>query len=126
MRIPFEIRIGLRYMRAKRKQTLISVITTFSVLGVMLGVMTLIIVLGVMNGFEKDLKEKILGTVSHLVVMNHANRTVTGWPELMERIERFDGVKATTPYVYGQAMLSTHGKVRGVIVRVWILEPRAR
>lgn len=117
MRIPFEIRIGLRYMRAKRKQTLISVITAFSVLGVMLGVMTLIIVLGVMNGFEKDLKEKILGTVSHLVVMNHANRTVTGWPQLMERIERFDGVKATTPYIYGQAMLSSHGKVRGVIVR---------
>jgi lipoprotein-releasing system permease protein len=83
----------------------------------MLGVMTLIIVLGVMNGFERDLKEKILGTVSHLVVMNHSGRSVTGWPGLMERIEKLNGVMATTPYIYGQAMVSTRGRVRGVVVR---------
>jgi len=117
MKLPFEIMLGLRYMRAKRKQAFISVISAFSVLGVMLGVMTLIIVLGVMNGFEKDLTEKILGTVSHLVVMSHSNRTVTGWRGLMDRILVFDGVKATTPYVYGQAMLSARGRVRGVVVR---------
>lgn len=117
MRIPFEIRVGMRYLRAKRKQAFVSVISAFGVLGVMLGVMTLIIVLGVMNGFEKDLKEKILGTVSHLVVMSHSDRLITNWPALMERIGAFDGVKATTPYVYGQAMLSTRGRVRGAIVR---------
>jgi lipoprotein-releasing system permease protein len=117
MKLPFEISVGLRYMKAKRKQALISVISAFSVLGVMLGVMTLIIVLGVMNGFEKDLKEKILGTVSHLVVLNHADRTVTGWPKLMERINGLDGIRAVTPYIYGQAMLSSRGRVRGVVVR---------
>jgi lipoprotein-releasing system permease protein len=117
MNLPFEIAVGLRYIKAKRKQAFISVISAFSVLGVMLGVMTLIIVLGVMNGFEKDLKEKILGTVSHLVVMSHSSRTVTEWPRIMDRISVFDGVEATTPYVYGQAMLSTSGRVRGVIVR---------
>ncbi len=117
MNLPFEISIGLRYIRAKRKQAFISVISAFSVLGVMLGVMTLIIVLGVMNGFEKDLTDKILGTVSHLVVMSHSNRMLTGWPRIMDRIKLFDGVEATTPYVYGQAMISTHGRVRGVIVR---------
>jgi len=117
MNLPFEIAVGLRYIKAKRKQAFISVISAFSVLGVMLGVMTLIIVLGVMNGFEKDLKDKILGTVSHLVVMSHSNRTVTEWPRIMDRISVFDGVEATTPYVYGQAMLSTNGRVRGVIVR---------
>jgi lipoprotein-releasing system permease protein len=117
MRLPFEISVGLRYMKAKRKQAFISVISAFSVLGVMLGVMTLIIVLGVMNGFEKDLKEKILGTVSHLVVMSHASRTLTSWPQVMERLGYFDGVVATTPYVYGQAMLSSRGRVRGVVVR---------
>ena len=79
MKLPFEISVGLRYMKAKRKQAFISVISAFSVLGVMLGVMTLIIVLGVMNGFERDLKDKILGTVSHLVVMSHSNRMVTDW-----------------------------------------------
>jgi lipoprotein-releasing system permease protein len=117
MNLPFEIVVGLRYIKAKRKQAFISVIGAFSVLGVMLGVMTLIIVLGVMNGFERDLKEKILGTVSHLVVMSHSSRSVTGWADLMERIQDFDGVKATTPYIYAQAMLSTRGRVRGVIVR---------
>jgi len=117
MRLPFEISVGLRYMKAKRKQAFVSVISAFSVLGVMLGVMTLIIVLGVMNGFEKDLKEKILGTVSHLVVMSHSSQRMTGWPKLMERINVFDGVTATTPYIYGQAMLSTRGIVRGVVVR---------
>lgn len=117
MKLPFEITVGLRYMKARRKQAFISVISAFSVLGVMLGVMTLIIVLGVMNGFEKDLKEKILGTVSHLVVLNHSSRTVTEWPQLMSRIQGLDGIQALTPYVYGQAMLSSRGKVRGVIVR---------
>jgi lipoprotein-releasing system permease protein len=117
MRVPFEIRIGLRYMKAKRKQTFVSVVTAFSVVGVMLGVTTLIIVLGVMNGFEKDLKEKILGTVSHLVVISHSNRTITGWPELMQRVRQFRGVEAATPYVYGQAMLSAKGNVRGVVIR---------
>jgi lipoprotein-releasing system permease protein len=117
MRLPFEIKVGLRYLVAKRKQTFLSVITLFGVLGVMLGVMTLIIVLGVMNGFEQDLKEKILGTVSHLVIMDHSTRSVTGWPDIMTRVEQFDGVVATTPYIYGQAMMSTRGRVRGVIVR---------
>jgi lipoprotein-releasing system permease protein len=117
MRLPFEISVGLRYMKAKRKQAFVSVISAFSVLGVMLGVMTLIIVLGVMNGFEKDLKEKILGTVSHLVVMSQSSRRMTGWLELMQRINAFDGVEATTPYIYGQAMLSARGRVRGVVVR---------
>jgi lipoprotein-releasing system permease protein len=117
MRIPLEIQIGLRYLRAKRKQAFISVISAFSVFGVMLGVMTLIIVLGVMNGFERDLTEKILGTVSHLVVLNQSSRTMTGWRSLMDRIEKLDGVKATTPYVYGQGMLSARGRVRGVVVR---------
>jgi lipoprotein-releasing system permease protein len=117
MRIPLEIQIGLRYLRAKRKQAFISVISAFSIFGVMLGVMTLIIVLGVMNGFERDLTEKILGTVSHLVVLNQSSRTMTGWRSLMDRIEKLDGVKATTPYVYGQGMLSARGRVRGVVVR---------
>ena len=117
MNLPFEISVGLRYMKAKRKQAFVSVISAFSVLGVTLGVMTLIIVLGVMNGFEKDLKDKILGTVSHLVVLSHSSRMVSGWKQVMDRIKVFDGIQATTPYIYGQAMISTHGKVRGVIVR---------
>ncbi|MFH0958266.1 MAG: lipoprotein-releasing ABC transporter permease subunit [Pseudomonadota bacterium] len=117
MNLPLELRVGLRYIRAKRKQAFISVISAFGVLGVMLGVMTLIIVLGVMNGFERDLKEKILGTVSHLVVMNNSTRSITDCKQVMDRIRSLDGINAVTPYIYGQAMLSARGRVRGVIVR---------
>jgi lipoprotein-releasing system permease protein len=117
MNLPLELVVGLRYIRAKRKQAFISVISAFGVLGVTLGVMTLIIVLGVMNGFERDLKEKILGTVSHLVVMNNSTRSITDWKQVMDRIKSLDGINAVTPYIYGQAMLSARGRVRGVIVR---------
>ncbi len=117
MKLPLELWVGLRYIRAKRKQAFISVISAFGVLGVMLGVMTLIIVLGVMNGFERDLKDKILGTVSHIVVMNNSTRSIADWTQLMDRIRSLNGINAVTPYIYGQAMLSTKGRVRGVIVR---------
>ena len=117
MKLPLELRVGLRYLRAKRKQAFISVISAFGVLGVMLGVMTLIIVLGVMNGFERDLKDKILGTVSHIVVMNNSTRSITDWAQVMDRIKLIDGINAVTPYIYGQAMLSSRGRVRGVVVR---------
>ncbi|MFA6221479.1 MAG: lipoprotein-releasing ABC transporter permease subunit [Desulfomonilaceae bacterium] len=117
MKLPLELRVGLRYLRAKRKQAFVSVISAFGVLGVMLGVMTLIIVLGVMNGFERDLKDKILGTVSHIVVMNNSTRSITDWVQVMDRIKLIDGINAVTPYIYGQAMLSSRGRVRGVIVR---------
>ncbi|MGO8879646.1 MAG: lipoprotein-releasing ABC transporter permease subunit [Desulfomonilaceae bacterium] len=117
MKLPLELWVGLRYIRAKRKQAFISVISAFGVLGVMLGVMTLIIVLGVMNGFERDLKDKILGTVSHLVVMNNSTRSIADWTQLMDRIKSLNGINAVTPYIYGQAMLSSRGRVRGVIVR---------
>jgi lipoprotein-releasing system permease protein len=117
MKLPLELWVGLRYIRAKRKQAFISVISAFGVLGVMLGVMTLIIVLGVMNGFERDLKDKILGTVSHIVVMNNSTRSIADWTQLMDRIKSLNGINAVTPYIYGQAMLSTKGRVRGVIVR---------
>ena len=117
MKLPLELRVGLRYLRAKRKQAFVSVISAFGVLGVMLGVMTLIIVLGVMNGFERDLKDKILGTVSHIVVMNNSTRSITDWAQVMDRIKLIDGINAVTPYIYGQAMLSSRGRVRGVVVR---------
>ncbi|MGC8604960.1 MAG: lipoprotein-releasing ABC transporter permease subunit [Desulfomonilaceae bacterium] len=117
MKLPLELRVGLRYLKAKRKQAFISVISAFGVFGVMLGVMTLIIVLGVMNGFERDLKDKILGTVSHIVVMNNSTRSIQDWTKVMDRIKVLDGINAVTPYIYGQAMLSSRGRVRGVVVR---------
>ena len=70
----YEWFIGLRYLKAKRKQTFISIITVISIAGVMLGVMALIVVLSVMNGFQQTLKEKILGTQAHIVVLKASEK----------------------------------------------------
>jgi len=112
----YELFIGLRYLRAKRKQTFISANTFISVAGIFLGVAALIIVLAVMNGFEIELRDKILGINSHIVLMEY-----TGGMEnhegIMKKIESIDGVVASTPFIYGQAMLKNRGRVTGVVLR---------
>ncbi len=112
----FELFIGLRYLKAKRKSTFISLITLISVAGVALGVMALIIVLAVMTGFEEDLKDKILGTNAHVVVLKGGGE-IADYPELMTRLKRFKGVVAATPFIYNQVMLSTGKNVSGVVLR---------
>ena len=112
----YELFIGLRYLRAKRKQTFISANTFISVAGIFLGVAALIIVLAVMNGFEIELRDKILGINSHIVLMEY-----TGGMEdhegIMKKVESVDGVVASTPFIYGQAMLKNRGRVTGVVLR---------
>ncbi len=114
--MPFELLIGLRYLKAKRKSTFISIITFISTAGVALGVMALIIVLAVMTGFERDLKEKILGTNAHLVVIR-SGAPMESYRPLMERLKALPGVKAATPFIYNQVMLSTGRNVSGVVLR---------
>jgi lipoprotein-releasing system permease protein len=112
----FELFIGLRYLKAKRKSTFISLITLISVAGVALGVMALIIVLAVMTGFEEDLKDKILGTNAHIVVLGQAG-AMEGYKEVMDRLLGIDGVVAATPFIYNQVMLSSGKNVSGVVLR---------
>jgi lipoprotein-releasing system permease protein len=114
--MPFELFIGLRYLKAKRKSTFISLITLISVAGVALGVMALIIVLAVMTGFEEDLKEKILGTNAHIVVLSGTG-AVQDYPKLMQKLKGMDGVLAATPFIYNQVMLSSGKNVSGVVMR---------
>lgn len=116
MSMPFELKIGLRYLKAKRKSTFISIITFISTAGVTLGVMALIIVLAVMTGFERDLKEKILGTNAHLVVIR-SGAPMENYQEIMGRLNRLPGVQAATPFIYNQVMLSTGRNVSGVVLR---------
>src|SRR5512142_280075 len=108
--MPYELFIGLRYLKAKRKSTFISIITFISTAGVALGVMALIVVLAVMTGFEEDLKEKILGTNAHVVVLKSSG-TMEDYPAIMERLKKMKGVVAATPFVYSQVMLSTGSNV---------------
>jgi lipoprotein-releasing system permease protein len=114
--MPFELLIGLRYLKAKRKSTFISIITFISTAGVMLGVMALIIVLAVMTGFEEDLKEKILGTNAHIVVVR-SGAPMEDYRQVMEKLKGFKGVVAATPFIYNQVMLSSGKNVSGVVLR---------
>lgn len=114
--MPYELFIGLRYLKAKRKSAFISIITLISTAGVALGVMALIVVLAVMTGFEEDLKEKILGTNAHVVVLG-GSAPIPGYRELMKRLSSYDGVIATTPFIYNQVMISSGRNVSGVVLR---------
>ena len=98
MKLPFEIFIASRYLRAKRKQAFISIITLISVAGVAIGVMALILVLGVMTGFTDDLREKILGTNSH-VVISRFGAGMSDYKETMDRIAGVKDVVASTPFI---------------------------
>lgn len=112
----FEIFVSLRYLLAKRRQTFISLITIISVTGVAVGVMALIVVLAVMNGFQDELRNRILGVTSHVVVGSYSGVT-RGYEDLVRDIEKEPGVVAATPFVYTQVMLSTGRSVSGAVLR---------
>ncbi len=112
----FEWLISFRYLKAKRKQAFISLISLISMAGVGLGVCALIVVLSVMNGFQKDWRDKILGVTAHLLVQSHQG-ALGGYGDLRNRVEEVAGVEAATPFIYSQAMISYQGRVSGVILR---------
>ncbi|HJQ82428.1 MAG TPA: lipoprotein-releasing ABC transporter permease subunit [Candidatus Binatia bacterium] len=111
----WELFVGLRYLRARRRSFL-SLISFISLLGVVIGVATLNIVLAVMSGFEQDLRDKILGMNPHVVVVSYAG-PVSGDPAIVERVRGVPGVVAAAPFVYGQAMLAVGRSAAGVVVR---------
>src|SRR5206468_11099064 len=100
---PFEWLLSLRYLRARRKEGFISVIAGFSFVGIMLGVATLIIVMAVMNGFRKELLDKILGLNGHLLIQP-LESPLTDWEVVTERISRVEGITLIAPMVEGQAL----------------------
>ncbi|MBW4053805.1 MAG: lipoprotein-releasing ABC transporter permease subunit [Proteobacteria bacterium] len=114
--MPFELFIGLRYLKAKRKSTFISIITFISTAGVTLGVMALIVVLAVMTGFEEDLKEKILGTNAHIIVIRNG-APMEDYQAVIKKLLDYKGVEAATPFIYNQVMLSSGKNVSGVVLR---------
>lgn len=112
----FESFLGIRYLKAKRKQAFISVITLISVVGVMVGVMALIVVLSVMNGFRADLMSKILGVNSHLLVLSYSG-SFKDYEKVAAEVEGIGGVASTTPFIYSQVMVKGMGSVSGAILR---------
>jgi len=112
----FEFFIGSRYLRAKQKQTFISLITLLSIAGVMLGVMALIVVIAVMAGFESDLKSRILGVESHIVILRYGG-PISDYRRIVEYTENIDGVEAATPFIFSQIMLRSSSGVSGAVLR---------
>lgn len=113
---PYELFIGLRYTRAKRRNHFISFISMISMLGIGLGVMALIVVLSVMNGFQKEIRARILGITPHLQITTESGQ-LNDWPHALEILENNPEVRAAAPYVNGQGMVSLNGSVEGVMVR---------
>lgn len=113
----YEFFISRRYMRAKRKQVFVSIITLISIFGIFLGVAALIIVLAVMNGFEEDLRTKILGIRSHIEVTTSLSAPMKDYAAVRAEIDKTPGVIASTPFIYTQAMLRSGNGVTGVVIR---------
>lgn len=113
----YEFFISKRYLKAKRKQVFVSIITFISILGIFLGVAALIIVLAVMNGFEEDLRTKILGIKSHIELTTEIMGPMKNYQMVRENIAKTEGIVATTPYIYSQAMIRNNNGVTGVIMR---------
>lgn len=112
----FELFVARRYLTARQKQAFISVISLISVLGVGLGVASLIVVVGVMHGFSTELRDKILGINAHMVAAV-AGGAMHDYRELMGKAEAVPGVLGATPFVYTEVMLSSPRGVKGVVLR---------
>lgn len=113
---PYELYVGLRYTRAKRRNHFISFISLISMLGIALGVTALITVLSVMNGFEKELRERILGMVSHATISEYSGR-LRNWEQLAARLSDQPRVLGSAPYVQAEGMLTGAGQVSGAMIR---------
>jgi lipoprotein-releasing system permease protein len=113
---PLIVFIGLRYTRARRRTRFISFITLTSVLGIALGVTALITVLSVMNGFEAELRERILGMTSHASITGYDGQ-LQGWKRLEEPLAREKHVQGWAPYIEAQAMLNSDRRVSGTLLR---------
>lgn len=112
----YELFIGLRYLQARRRETFISLITVISVLGVMIGVMTLNVVMSVMSGFEETLRDRLLGINAHIALVKSGDQ-LRDYESLLGEVAKEPGVVAASPTIYGQVMLTSGSRVAGVVVR---------
>ncbi len=114
---PFEWMLALRYLRARRRESFISIISGFSLVGIMLGVATLIIVMSVMNGFRIELLDRILGLNGHIMVYGVTGQQLNRFDEKADRVRALDGVIRVAPFVEGQVLASANSVQTGVLVK---------
>jgi lipoprotein-releasing system permease protein len=109
----FELFIATRYLRAKRRQAFIGIITGISIVGVAAGVASLIVALAINNGFRQDLQARLLGSTSHINLMRVENDGIRDWPQLMDRLVKTPHVVAAAPAIYDQVLISRGAKASG-------------
>jgi lipoprotein-releasing system permease protein len=113
----FELFIAARYLRAKRRQAVIGVITAISIVGVAAGVASLIIALAINNGFRQDLQERLLGSTSHVNLMRVENDGIRDWSPLLQRLQTLPHVKAVAPAIYEQVLISRGARAGGAVLK---------
>ena len=117
MAAPYELFIGLRYLRAKRRQRTISLNTFVSVAGITLGVAALIGTLGIMTGFKEDLQAKILGTTAHIIINDRTKDNMADYEAVAAKVEQVPHILAATPFIYKQVLLTSQSAVQGIVLR---------
>jgi lipoprotein-releasing system permease protein len=113
----FELAVALRYLRAKRKQTFLSVVSFISVLGIILGVMALIIALALMTGFQEDIQEKILGASAHVLIYPTGSRGIIDVDNTIKIVRQDPGVISAAPVVYGKVLVYTAAGANGILLK---------
>jgi lipoprotein-releasing system permease protein len=122
---PYEWLIGTRHLRSTHRRGFVSFVALISVLGLTLGVATLIVVLSVMNGFERELRTRILSVTAHAMLMGRTG-TISEWRDVQQAAEREPGVAAAAPYIEAQALVMNNKRVKGAVVRGVLPEEEAR
>jgi lipoprotein-releasing system permease protein len=113
----FELFIATRYLRAKRRQAFIGVITAISILGVAAGVASLIVALAINNGFRQDLQERLIGSTSHISLLRVADDGIQDWPALLDRLSKEPHVVAAAPAIFEQVLISRGPRARGAVLK---------
>ena len=113
----FELFIATRYLRAKRRQAFIGIITGISILGVAAGVASLIVALAINNGFRQDLQERLIGSTSHVSLLRVADDGIKDWPPLLDRLSKQPHVVAAAPAIFEQVLISRGPRARGAVLK---------
>jgi lipoprotein-releasing system permease protein len=113
----FELFIATRYLRAKRRQAFIGIITGISIIGVAAGVASLIVALAINNGFRQDLQERLIGSTSHISLLRVADDGIKAWQPLMERLSKQPHVVAAAPAIFEQVLISRGPRARGAVLK---------
>src|SRR4051812_41413656 len=113
----FELFIATRYLRAKRRQAFIGIITGISIAGVAAGVASLIVALAINNGFRQDLQQRLLGSTSHINLLRVQSDGIRDWRPLLTKLEKTPHVVAAAPAIYEQVLISRGPRARGAVLK---------